>query len=223
MSSALRRWFLFEVSAIFLFVMLAIWVLPKFWAILIGGLVVVPAMIILTWWVRPPVKDGEDPPTTLEYLGIQPRDFSQTVPMLKVVAFSLALLFGLAYWLCPGFADRPDFWKKLYDQFKGYIIWAFVQQLILQGYFTNRLEALLEKKWLVGMVAGTLFAIAHFPNPVLMPATAIFGGLGAYFFLKSRNLYLTALFHSILGTAVKYLLANNLLDHGMRIGPGFWK
>ena len=213
----MKKYLAAELAAAFLFVMAAIWCLPTSWAYGVG-IPLVTSLLVLGWWVRP--TDQDKP--YIEHLGIQPEDFSQTGRMLLAVTVSLAAMIGLAYLLCPHFADRPGFWVKVFNQFKGYLLWAFAQQLLLQGYFSNRLEALCGKRWLAALASGSLFALAHLPNPVLVPATAIFGAAGTWFFLRSRNLYLMTVFHALLGTATKYLLANPLLPHGMRVGPGFW-
>ncbi len=214
----MKKYLFAELSVAFLFVMTAIWLLPKHVAIAIGVLLV-PLLFLLSWYIRP----EEQPTPFLEYLGIQPQDFSQAKAMTIWAVAGIAAMLVLASVLCPNFANEPNFWEKLFKQFRGYILWAFVQQMLLLGYFANRLEGLLTDKRRAAVAAGALFAIAHIPNPVLMPVTAIFGGAGVWFFLKSRNAYLATLFHALLGTAVKYLLANPLLDHGMRVGPGFWR
>ncbi|TSC89813.1 MAG: hypothetical protein G01um10143_303 [Parcubacteria group bacterium Gr01-1014_3] len=159
---------------------------------------------------------------TLEHIGIQPADFSQALPILLLTTISFGVMIAIFFTFFPESSQKPDFWKKFYIQLKGYVIWAFIQQLLLQGYFTNRLEKALKKRWLVALVAGTLFGIIHLPNPVLAPTTFIFGAGGAYFFLRSRNLYLLTICQSILGTAIKYFIANPLFGNGsMRVGPGF--
>lgn len=214
----MKKYLFAELSFAFLFVMAAIWLLPKHVAIAIG-IVLVPLLFLFSWCIRP----EEHHMPFLEYLGIQPQDFSQAKAMFLCSAVGLCAMAMLAFVLCPDFAKRPDFAEKFFNQFRGYILWAFAQQMLLLGYFANRLEGLLKDKRRAAVAAGLLFAIAHIPNPVLMPVTAFFGGAGVWFFLKSRNAYLATLFHALLGTAVKYLLANPLLDHGMRVGPGFWR
>ena len=217
-SPMMRRFAAAELTLVFTLVMLQIWVFPVW----MGFAVVGPTIIFFMWFSTAFRPSGNDM-TALEYFGIQPQDFSQFGRMLLVGTISIALMVALAYLICPNFHERPDYWKKVLTQFKGYFVWAFLQQLLLQGYLTNRLEVVFEKKWRVAVATGILFAIAHLPNSVLTPATAIFGAIGAYFFLKSRNIYLATLFHALLGTAVKYILASPLLDNAMRVGPGYWR
>ena len=207
-----------EITLIFSFIMVLVWTLPgdpKNWTLGHWILVTLGLVFVLgSWRYR---KDN------LKMVGLLPDDFNQARPIFIWVMASLSVLIGMAFIINPVFWEQPNFGQKVSDQLKNYLAWAVFQQLILHGYFTNRLQIIFKKPWLTAMIAGLLFALVHLPNPVLAIGALIFGGAGAYFFLKSRNLYILALAHAILGTAVKYLVANQLLDHAMRVGPGFWK
>jgi len=199
-----------EAFVIFAFTMAEIWILPRHWIFP----VLVVSFIVFSWRYH-----GD----TLKTVGLATGDFSQAKPIFIGLLISLLAIFGMALVLNPGFSERENFWEKVFIQAKGYVGWAFVQQLVLHGYFTNRLQKVFVKIWPTALAVGGMFAIAHLPNPVLSLFCLIFGTAGAYFFLKARNLYLLTLAHAILGTAIKYLLAKDLFNHGMRIGPGFWQ
>lgn len=150
-------------------------------------------------------------------------DFHQILVLFLWIAVSLLGLLALALAINPGFFRKDDFWDRVWSELQNYLMcWALIQQFAMQSCVANRLEVVCEKKWLAAFVTGSLFAIAHYPNPVLMPGTLILGSVGAYFFLSGRNLYLIAIAHSVLATATKYLIAYDLLKHSMRVGPGFW-
>ena len=206
-----------EVLMIFATVMVAIWLTPeressyRLWHSL--GCSVILVWIFISW------KWRED---TLTSVGLLPRNFDTAKPLFCWSAAALMIMLIAALSIDRRFYEKPEFSEKVFRQFRSYLGWAVFQQVVLQGYFTNRLFRWLENKKIAAVAAGLMFGLAHLPNPVLAPATALMGGLLAYYFLQSRNVYIIALIHAILGTAVKYLTAAPLLDNPMRIGPNFF-
>jgi len=55
----------------------------------------------------------------------------------------------------------------------GYIVWALMQQFILQDFFLLRLLRILPTRTNAVIAAALLFAIAHVPNPLLVTATVV--------------------------------------------------
>ena len=102
----------------------------------------------------------------------------------------------------------------------GYVIWAFLQQFILQAYVLLRLLRLkLPPRWAV-VVAAVMFMCAHIPNPVLMPLTLVWGLISCVLFLRYRNLYTLGLAHGILGICIAVTVPN-AIQHHMRVGLGY--
>jgi len=140
---------------------------------------------------------------------------------LWVVAVALALAFTaitLASELHtlhhPG---SPVQWVRA---FGGYTVWAFTQQLLLQGYFLVRfLRVLPNKAWAV-IVAATVFALVHLPNPILTPVTLLWGLVACFAFLRSRNIYPLAIAHAIFGICVTITVPATI-HHNMRVGLGY--
>ncbi len=102
----------------------------------------------------------------------------------------------------------------------GYIVWALMQQFILQSYFLLRLLRLLPGKALPVAVATAIFAIAHLPNPVLTPITLIWGAISCVLFLRYRNIYSLGLAHGIMGLCVAITVPTAMHRH-MRVGLGY--
>jgi membrane protease YdiL (CAAX protease family) len=102
----------------------------------------------------------------------------------------------------------------------GYIVWALMQQFILQSYFLLRLLRLLPGKAIPVVVATTIFALAHLPNPVLTPITLIWGAISGLLFLRYRNIYALGLAHGIMGLCVAVTVPTHLHRH-MRVGLGY--
>ena len=108
-----------------------------------------------------------------------------------------------------------------------YPIWALGQQLILNGYFADKIDLALQGRYSqnhsyleTALFTGLLFSLIHLPNPVLMPVTLIGGILSVYFFYRTQNIYLIAILHAALALSVKYSLPDSW-HHNLRIGPGF--
>jgi len=227
--NAKKRWSAaLEVIFVFGLVMAQIWILPN-WFRAITAVVVITFVISGLRYI----PEGQ---TCSEYTGFGrwknygngkwkiKLDFSQAGRIFVWMLLSFIGMLALAFFINPGFWQKERFWDKIWDELRNYLMcWALVQQFFIQSCVANRFEVVCQKKWLAAFLTGSLFYIVHFPNPVLMPGTFLLGAFGSYFFLSGRNLYLLAIVHSILGTAVKYLIAYDLLNHSMRVGPGFWE
>lgn len=101
-----------------------------------------------------------------------------------------------------------------------YSVWALVQQFMLQVYVLLRLLRLGLRRGRAIALAALLFAIAHIPNPVLVPATLVWGAATSLLYLRYRNLYSLALAHGILGMGLAVCIPNSI-HHHMRVGLGY--
>jgi membrane protease YdiL (CAAX protease family) len=99
------------------------------------------------------------------------------------------------------------------------VIWAQLQEFMLQSFFFNRCEELYGSSAAVWM-ASTLFAAAHLPSPVLTTATLV----GALFFCEMyrryRSIYFLGIVHGMLGLAIAITTPDSLLHH-MRVGIAY--
>lgn len=102
----------------------------------------------------------------------------------------------------------------------GYVVWALLQQFVLQDFFLLRLTRLLPSKGAAVFSAALLFSIAHLPNPVLTVATLVWGLAACAIFLKYRSLYALGLAHGILGICIA-ITVPNAIHHHMRVGLGY--
>jgi len=101
----------------------------------------------------------------------------------------------------------------------GYVIWALLQEFMLQSFFFNRFEELYGSSAAVWM-ASTLFAAAHLPSPVLTTATLIGALFFCEMFRRYRSLYPLAIVHAMLGLTIAIITPDSLLHH-MRVGIGY--
>jgi len=104
----------------------------------------------------------------------------------------------------------------------GYALWSFVQQFLLLDFFLLRLLRLLPGRRTAAIAAATIFALAHLPNPILVPMTLLWGLASCLLFLHYRNLYPLALAHAILGITVAITVPGPV-SHNMRVGLGYLK
>lgn len=87
-----------------------------------------------------------------------------------------------------------------------YLLWAVLQQFLVESYMFVRLEKLFGPKKACRAIA-LLFAAAHCPNWPLTFIALIGGYASALIFNRYRNLYILAFLHGMMGAAI----------------PTFWK
>jgi hypothetical protein len=101
-----------------------------------------------------------------------------------------------------------------------YVMWAAIQQIILQWFFLSRSLRLLSDASSAAALTAGLFAVAHLPNPILTLITLFFGLASCYFYLYYRNLVPLALAHAILGISIGITIPGSI-DHNMRVGLSY--
>jgi hypothetical protein len=103
----------------------------------------------------------------------------------------------------------------------GYLAFCLLQQVGLNSFVTNRLLAAKESPVHGSLLAGTLFAALHWPNPVLVPLTWVGGIAMSWLFARERNILPLAVGQGILGTLVWWAFPV-AWHHAMRVGPGYY-
>jgi len=109
--------------------------------------------------------------------------------------------------------------RSLWAVATGYLFWTLQQQFMLQSFFFPRLEQWLGSRKAVWAAAG-LFALAHVPNPVLVPATLAAGLAFCELFRRYRNIYTLAIAQAILGMCLAAAVPD-ALHHHMHVGIGY--
>ncbi|HKW63016.1 MAG TPA: CPBP family intramembrane glutamic endopeptidase [Candidatus Acidoferrum sp.] len=107
------------------------------------------------------------------------------------------------------------------SRFFGYMAFCLLQQLGLSSLVTNRLLAATDSPMRVSFVSGLLFALLHWPNPVLVPLTFVGGALMAWLFSKERSILPLVVWQTILGSLIWWAFPI-AWHHSMRVGPGFY-
>src|SRR5216684_1820269 len=100
-----------------------------------------------------------------------------------------------------------------------YVVWALIQEFILQSFFFTRCEELFGGTAAV-WVAATLFAAAHLPSPILTTFTLLAGLFFCEMFRRYRSIYPIGIVHAALGLTIAVTVPDSLLHH-MRVGIGY--
>ena len=110
--------------------------------------------------------------------------------------------------------------KMYLHRFAGYIIFACVQQFLLQDFFLLRLLRIMRRPSSAVFAAAAIFSLAHLPNPILTAVTFVWGVAACFFFLRYRNLYALAIAHAILGVTLAISVPGPVIRN-MRVGLGY--
>lgn len=196
-----------EAGAIFSLLIAYIWVFQaRFhaaWTILFG-------FVLVSHFIR-----GETPSD----LGLRRAGFTECARRFAIPVVAVALL-GTLLGLALGTVRHVAPWRVA-GVLAGYCLWALFQQYLLNGYFTNRLQAAFGERYqyLVAPIAGAMFAGAHVPNALLMSVTLVGGAVAAAAWQRHRNLFFLAFAHALIGTML-WLVVPDTVSHHLRVGPG---
>jgi Type II CAAX prenyl endopeptidase Rce1-like len=155
---------------------------------------------------------------SLADLGLDPRSVSRGWWIVPVGA-ALGGLILLAGWRWHTLRLPADS-RSAYSGILLYVIWALIQQFLLQSFMFLRLEQLLRGGRRAVIAAALLFASAHIPNPVLVPVTLVGGLILSELFRRYRTIYLLAVAQALVALALAISVPEALL-HDMRVGIGY--
>jgi hypothetical protein len=152
-------------------------------------------------------------------LGVAPGSIRRGLWFAPVGA-GIAGLILLGAWRAHTLRLPPDI-AAVCLQGAAYLVWAFVQQFILQAFLFTRLEALLGSGIAAVGSAALLFSVAHIPNAVLMPVTLVGGLILCELFRRYRTLYVLALTHALVALSLTVSVPEIALHH-LRVGRAYF-
>ncbi len=103
----------------------------------------------------------------------------------------------------------------------GYACWCVLQQLLFQNMAYRRLREGLGPSWTTSGIAGVLFAAAHIPNPILVPATFLWGTVSTRMFEARPSVPVLGVTQALL-SAMLYVVTPVALNGQFLVGPGYW-
>jgi membrane protease YdiL (CAAX protease family) len=201
-----RRRALFELGVGYALILTVIWT-PRPWQRMIYF--VAAAFILTALWNSYPGARA---------MGLRTTNLARSLWLLGATVIAAAVAIFVAGRLntlhAPG--DVSSFFKR----YSGYILFAFVQQGLLQDFFLPRLLRLTRGPGAAALAAAAMFSLAHLPNPILTVITFFWGLMACLFFLRYRSLYALAVAHAILGVTVAMCVPGPVI-HNMRVGLGY--
>lgn len=102
-----------------------------------------------------------------------------------------------------------------------YFAFCLLQQVALNSLVHNRMLSLIHVEWIAAASTALIFAVIHWPNPVLVPATFVAGFAMALLFGRHRNVIPLAVGQAILGILASWAFPVEW-QHHLRVGPGFY-
>lgn len=177
-------------------------------------------VLIDIWFLRSRTRWGDILPALFVLISfIAHRETLQSIGFAARGVWPPVLVYAAAMATSCLFAAHP---RVLLARGAGYFTWCVLQQLLLQNMVYRRTRDALGPSWTAFLLAGTLFAAAHFPNPVLVPATFVLGTITAMIFERYPNIIALAVFQTLLSSLLLWLTPISL-NHQFRVGPGYWR
>jgi CAAX prenyl protease-like protein len=173
--------------------------------------------LVFPVWLIASIALRKDTPETLGWRTDNLWKAARASAMFFLPCMVALFFVGLAF----GGLHRSIHYLLVPRHFFGYMGFCLLQQVGLNSYVNNRLLAATNSPVHASMIAGTLFAALHWPNPVLVPVTWIGGIAMSWLFARERNILPLAIGQGILGTMVWWAFPV-AWHHGMRVGPGFY-
>jgi membrane protease YdiL (CAAX protease family) len=211
-ATAFRRCFVWaQITIVFLFLEFALWAptrqIRNRWAVIAA--ITILALVLIDALIAPP---------SLKRLGLGLPKMSGASVVLGIGLATIAFAMILVNWAGGQIPANPTWFPGL-QSIWGYVIWALIQEFILQSFFFNRFEQLYGGAAAV-WIASTLFAAAHLPSPILTTATLIGALFFCEMFRRYRNIYPLGIVHAMLGLTIAFTTPDSLLHH-MRVGIGY--
>jgi membrane protease YdiL (CAAX protease family) len=151
-------------------------------------------------------------------LGIGLRGLGRAWRVIPIAMLAGALLLGLAIVI----GTLHPLNRSTVPVMRGsaYAIWSLVQEFLAQSFFFVRLEQTMTRRRAV-IANAAIFAVAHIPNPILMPATFLVGLAFTEAFRRYRNIYPIAVAHAMLGLSLAATIPYSW-PHHMKVGIAYF-
>ncbi len=120
-----------------------------------------------------------------------------------------------------GAQQRPVFVQISWRRIEAYFAFCVLQQVALNSLLHNRMLSLIRSPWVAAAVTGFIFAVCHWPNPVLVPLTFVGGAAMAWMFGRIRNIIPLVFGQVVLGMLVSWAFPM-AWHHHLRVGPGYY-
>jgi len=103
-----------------------------------------------------------------------------------------------------------------------YFAWSALQQVVYQSMTYLPLRESVGGRRRAAALAGLAFAAVHAPNPILIPATLVWGTVSSLLFERCRSVWGLALLQTMLSSALLWIAPPHL-SRSFRIGPYYFR
>lgn len=100
-------------------------------------------------------------------------------------------------------------------------LWGTLQQYVLACFYYRRLLDLLGSHRRAAVAAAGVFALAHLPNPFLVPVCFVAGIVACQIYRRAPNVFALGLLHFLLSISLRQSFGPEI-THRMKVGPGYW-
>jgi len=102
-----------------------------------------------------------------------------------------------------------------------YLAWSTIQQVLYQTFVYRRICSSLGAGIPSWIISGAIFDLVHWPNPLLVPATAVWGAVSSRLYEQHRSAPALALLQFAMSPLL-YELTPFAWHHGFRVGPTYY-
>jgi len=190
-----------EPLAFFGAVMVCIWMFP--------GRRTLPIVVLAIWVLASWIVHRE----TAVSLGLSLPGIARCFIRWRLIFLALFLLV-----LATGgrnLASTTTLWHAL-----RYLAWCIVQQAVYQSMVFQKLRSAIGQETVAAILSGILFSLVHLPNPLLVPATFVWGVCASLLFCACRSVIALGGVQFLL-SAIGVAVFPVTLHHAFRIGPGY--
>jgi len=199
---------LWEIASVVTSCLIAEWVVLSF-----AGrskiVTLVPILLALSLMVFSHRERGE----SLHEIGFRADNLLAACRLLLLPTAVVVLLVIMAGWLSNhSLVIAP--WR---NRFLLLPLWALFQQYVLNGFINRRAQLAFGSGLKSIVLVAGIFALLHFPNPLLAILTFVGGLVWAAVYQRRPNLFALALSHAVSSIALALTISPKYLD-GLRVG-----
>lgn len=172
--------------------------------LVLGGLFVMAMVMVLI------------EPGSMESKGLTRKYFARACGALAVPT---AVMVAVPVVLAWTWAGTQFTWERLGISVATYPVYALGQLLVFQVFLVRRLRAMAGSSASVGVVAAGMFALAHWPNPVVMAGCFAGALVWTAVYLKWPNVVALAISMGLAATSLGVALPRDPVTRNLRTGP----
>ena len=197
-----------EILSVVISCLIAEWVVLAFAgrSKLIGAIPILLACGLMAYSHR---ERGE----TLSEIGFRTDNFPAACRLLLLPTGLAVLAIVATGW----FMNQTVFAGHFRARYLSLPLWALFQQYALNGFINRRAQLALGKGPRSIVLVAAIFALLHFPNPLLAIVTLCGGLIWAAVYQRQPNLFALAVSHTVVSITLALTISSNLLN-SLRVG-----